>query len=173
MCRSFPLTSWSVKFVISTALPATVEQTSSPTLTRTNYLEACDPATTLEDPTALSPNANATYTLTGGQYHYNWSTKRPRGRRVPHLREPRGRYEALRGHLPDEVGAAEACRSAGQRPTLQPPPYLRDVATQQQRASQVRPGTPGACLHCAIAGHLQPRSRGHGRRDRRRDRRRR
>ena len=61
-----------MKFVISTALPATGEQTSSPTLTRTNYLKACDPATTLEDPTALSPNATCAFT--GGQYHYNWST---------------------------------------------------------------------------------------------------
>jgi len=58
-----------------------------------------------------------------------------------------------------------ACR----HPTLRPPPYLRDTATQQQRPSQVRLGTSGTRFHSADAGHLQPRTEGHGRRDRRRD----
>jgi hypothetical protein len=48
-------------------------------------------------------------------------------------------------------------------------PYLCHAATQQQRPSQVRPGTPGARFHSANAGHLQPRVKGYGQWDRRRD----
>jgi integrase len=59
--------------------------------------------------------------------------------------------------------------SAQQHQALRSPPYLRHAATQQQRPSQVRPGTPGARFHSANAGHLQPRAKGHGRRDRQRD----
>jgi integrase len=48
-------------------------------------------------------------------------------------------------------GAAEARWSAHRHPTLRPPPYLCDAATQQQRPSQVRLGLLG---HASIAQTL-------------------
>jgi integrase len=55
--------------------------------------------------------------------------------------------------------------SARRHQALRSPPYLRHAATQQQRPSEVRPGTSGARFHSANAGHLQPRAKGYGQRD--------
>jgi hypothetical protein len=99
-------------------------------------------------------------------------------RRVRAFAEKLSNLQAEARSLPPQSGAllqgaAEARRSARQHPALRSAPYLRHAATKQQRPPQVRPGTPGARLHLADAGYLQPRAGGHERRDRRRDGRRR
>jgi hypothetical protein len=73
----------------------------------------------------------------------------------------------------ERARGARARRSARRDPALRSAPYLRHAATEQQRPSQVRPGTPRARLNSPDAGHLFPCDRGHERRDRRRDGRRR
>ena len=64
-----------VKFIISNAAGTAVQQTPNPTFTKSARLGACDPSTTLESAVTLSPDTDGTYDFSGGQYHYNWSTK--------------------------------------------------------------------------------------------------
>jgi hypothetical protein len=64
-----------VKFIISNAAGTPVQQTPNPTFTKSQNRGACDPTTTLEDPVVASPDNGTQYIYTGGQYHYNWSTK--------------------------------------------------------------------------------------------------
>jgi hypothetical protein len=64
-----------VKFIISNAAGTAVQQTPNPTFTKSQNRGACDPTTTLEDPVVASPDNGTQYIFTGGQYHYNWSTK--------------------------------------------------------------------------------------------------
>jgi hypothetical protein len=64
-----------VKFAIYNAAGTAVQQSANPTFTKSNYLGACDPSTTLESAVTVTPNTDATYDFTGGQYHYNWSTR--------------------------------------------------------------------------------------------------
>ena len=52
-----------------------MQQTPNPTFTRSGNLGACDLSTALETVPVLTPDAASTYIYTGGQYHYNWSTK--------------------------------------------------------------------------------------------------
>nr|MBA2712847.1 MBG-2 domain-containing protein [Rubrobacteraceae bacterium] len=64
-----------VKFIISNAAGTSVQQATNPTFTRSGNLGSCDLSTTLEDPPVVTPDASNQYIFTGGQYHYNWSTK--------------------------------------------------------------------------------------------------
>jgi hypothetical protein len=64
-----------VKFDLTNAQGQVVQQTGSPTFTRSGYLGACDSSTSLEAVPVVSPDGAAVYAYTGGHYQYNWSTK--------------------------------------------------------------------------------------------------
>jgi hypothetical protein len=63
------------KFVLKNAAGAAVQQTGSPTFTRTERLGACDSTAALETPEPVSASVVPQYIWDGVQYHYNWSTK--------------------------------------------------------------------------------------------------
>jgi hypothetical protein len=64
------------KFVLTDAAGQVVQQATSPTFSRTNWLRGCDAnATTEPTPSDIAPDAGAAYKWDGTQYHYNWSTK--------------------------------------------------------------------------------------------------
>ena len=54
---------------------AVVTQSTAPTFTRSDYLGACDATAALDTVPTVSPDGAAVYSLTGGHYQYNWSTK--------------------------------------------------------------------------------------------------
>ena len=64
------------KFVIKDARGAVVQQSGSPTFSRSGNLGSCDaqtePETVIE---VVAPDAGVSYAWDGSQYHYNWSTK--------------------------------------------------------------------------------------------------
>jgi predicted secreted protein len=64
-----------VKFVLSDASGNVVQQAGSPTFTRTDYLGGCDTGTDPEAVTTVTASSGATFSWTGSQYQYNWSTK--------------------------------------------------------------------------------------------------
>ena len=63
-----------VKFIISNAAGTSVQQATNPTFTKV-YRGACDSITALETLQTLTPDPSNQYIYSGGQYHYNWSTK--------------------------------------------------------------------------------------------------
>ena len=63
------------KFVLKNAAGTIVQQTGSPTFTRTDRLSACDSAAAPENPELVQASVVPQYTWDGAQYHYNWSTK--------------------------------------------------------------------------------------------------
>jgi hypothetical protein len=64
-----------VKFDLKDANGAVVTQSTAPTFTRSDYLGACDSTATLDTVPSVSPDGAAVYSLSGGHYQYNWSTK--------------------------------------------------------------------------------------------------
>jgi hypothetical protein len=64
-----------VKFDLKDAFGQVVQQTGSPTFTRSNNLGACDSSASLDTVPTVSPDGAAVYSFTGGHYQYNWSTK--------------------------------------------------------------------------------------------------
>src|SRR5262249_56242624 len=63
------------KFVLKNAAGAVVQQSTTPTFSRSDNLGACDNNATTDTTDTVNPDAGATYTWDGSQYHYNWSTK--------------------------------------------------------------------------------------------------
>jgi hypothetical protein len=63
-----------VKFELRDYAGNLVQQATNPTFSKV-YRGACDSTTALEAPVAVTPDAGTQYIYTGGQYHYNWSTK--------------------------------------------------------------------------------------------------
>jgi MBG domain (YGX type) len=64
-----------VKFIISDAAGTAVQQATNPVFTKSANRGACDAATLPEAPPVVTPDSGNQYIFTGGQYHYNWSTK--------------------------------------------------------------------------------------------------
>jgi hypothetical protein len=64
-----------VKFELRDAAGNLVQQATNPTFTRSANRGACDTATSAEVVEALPADAGSQFIYTGGQYHYNWSTK--------------------------------------------------------------------------------------------------
>ena len=64
------------KFVLKNAQGVVVQQSGTPTFTRSNNNGVCD-ATAVPDQITdtVAPDPNAVYAWDGSQYHYNWSTK--------------------------------------------------------------------------------------------------
>jgi hypothetical protein len=64
------------KFVLKDARGAVVQQSGSPTFSRSGNLGSCDAQTEPESITeVVAPDAGVSYAWDGSQYHYNWSTK--------------------------------------------------------------------------------------------------
>nr|WP_125037004.1 PxKF domain-containing protein [Nocardioides sp. LS1] len=64
-----------VKFDLTNLQGQVVQQTGSPTFSRSDNLGACDATASADTVPTVSPDASAVYTSTGGHYQYNWSTK--------------------------------------------------------------------------------------------------
>jgi hypothetical protein len=64
-----------VKFAIYNAAGTAVQQSANPTFTKSSLLGPCDPTTTPEELVTFTADTDGTFDFTGGQYHYNWSTK--------------------------------------------------------------------------------------------------
>ena len=68
--RTIPL-----KFSIGDGSGQVVQQLGSPAFARSGNLGACDTAPDDATAPAATPDGGSPFTWTGGQYHYNWSTK--------------------------------------------------------------------------------------------------
>jgi hypothetical protein len=64
-----------MKFDLTDANGATVTQTVNPGFRVSGNLGACDSTAALDTVPTVVPDGAAVYTLTGGHYQYNWSTK--------------------------------------------------------------------------------------------------
>ena len=62
--------------MLRNAAGTAVQQTTSPTFSRSGNLGQCEIGATLETITEfLTPDAGVVYSWDGSKYHYNWSTK--------------------------------------------------------------------------------------------------
>jgi hypothetical protein len=59
------------KFLLKNAAGAVVRQATDPTFTRSGNLGACDSTAASDTTEAVTPDAGATFTWDGSQYHYN------------------------------------------------------------------------------------------------------
>ncbi len=64
-----------VKFDLKDANGVLVTQSVLPTFSRTDFLGVCDSTATPDTVPVVSPDGAPTYSLNGGHYQYNWSTK--------------------------------------------------------------------------------------------------
>jgi hypothetical protein len=64
------------KFVIKNAAGTVIQQSGSPTFSRSGNLGSCDTTAALDTiAEVVAPDAGVVYNWDGSQYHYNWSTK--------------------------------------------------------------------------------------------------